>query len=192
VPEPHARHDTCNSILREDAMTKGLAVDASWATARDVMNPSLLTVRQDDTLQELSAFLAENNITGAPVVDASGHFVGVVSATDIAEAESEVGAWRKGDDVDAADRRGFHVEGTGRRVQDIMTPTIYTVTDDTPVSELARAMISGRVHRLFVTRRGKIVGIVTSLDLLRLLCGELGSSTPAPRPSRPHHRARRS
>lgn len=38
------------------------------------------------------------------------------------------------------------------------------------MSELARAMITGRVHRLFVTRKGRIVGIVTSLDLLRLLC----------------------
>src|SRR5262249_8796373 len=125
-----------------------------------------------DTLQELSAFLAENNITGAPVIDGAGHFVGVVSATDVAETESEPGPWETRDGVDAGERRGFHVEGTGRRVRDIMTPTVYTVTEDTPASEVARAMISGRVHRLFVTRDRKIVGIVTSLDLLKLLGDE--------------------
>jgi CBS domain-containing protein len=150
-------------------MTRLLAVKSS-ATASDVMTSKLLTVRKDATLQELSAFLAENNITGAPVVDAAGRFVGVVSATDLAEIESEPRAWESGDQVEEGARRGFQVEGTARRVQDIMTPTVYTVTEDTPVGELAQAMVSGRVHRLFVTRHGKIVGIVTSLDLLTLLC----------------------
>jgi len=66
-------------------------------------------------------------------------------------------------------------------VRDVMTPTVYTVTEDTPAVDLARTMISGRVHRLFVTRMGRIVGIVTSLDLLRLLCDEPKGSTPAAR-----------
>ncbi|MBZ5546075.1 MAG: CBS domain-containing protein, partial [Acidobacteriia bacterium] len=50
-----------------------------------------------------------------------------------------------------------------------MTPTVYTVPESTPVSKLAQTMISGRIHRLLVTRRGRVVGIVTALDLLRLL-----------------------
>jgi CBS domain-containing protein len=54
-------------------------------------------------------------------------------------------------------------------VQDIMTPAVYTVRDDAPVAMLARTMVAGRIHRLFVTRGGRIVGIVTSLDLLKLL-----------------------
>jgi CBS domain-containing protein len=57
-------------------------------------------------------------------------------------------------------------------VGDIMTPTVYTVPADTPASELARTMVSGRIHRLFVTRGRRIVGIVTSLDLLKLLFEE--------------------
>jgi CBS domain-containing protein len=43
-----------------------------------------------------------------------------------------------------------------------MTPTVYTVPEDTPASQLARTMVAGRIHRLFVTRGRKIVGIVTS------------------------------
>jgi CBS domain-containing protein len=50
-----------------------------------------------------------------------------------------------------------------------MTPTVFTVPENTPVSRLAKTMISGRIHRLLVTRRGRIVGIVTALDLLKLL-----------------------
>jgi CBS domain-containing protein len=50
-----------------------------------------------------------------------------------------------------------------------MTPTVYTIPDDTPVSRIAQTMVAGRIHRLFVTRARRLVGIVTSLDLVKLL-----------------------
>jgi CBS domain-containing protein len=53
-----------------------------------------------------------------------------------------------------------------------MTPAVYTVEEDTPVSSLAKTMIAGRVHRLLVMRDQHIVGIVTTLDMLKLLCDE--------------------
>ena len=56
-------------------------------TAADVMNPQVLAVRPEMTVHELSSFLTENQITGAPVLDRQGRLVGVVSETDIAEAE---------------------------------------------------------------------------------------------------------
>src|SRR5262245_53667991 len=115
------------------------------ATAKDVMNPDVLAVRVDLTVPELSAFFSENQITGAPVIDRQGHLVGVVSRSDIAESN-------------------------GEHVRDIMTPAVYTVPEETPVTRIARTMIAGRIHRLFVTRKKRVVGIVTSLDLLKLLC----------------------
>lgn len=161
-------------------MTKRRSTPMPRAAAKDVMNSEILSVRDDLTLPELAAFLAENQITGAPVVDDSGEFVGVVSVTDIAEAEAEASDWQPGDRVLLGERSGLHVEAAGRQVRDVMTPTVYTVSEDTPAVELARAMITGRVHRLFVTQHGRIVGIVTSLDLLRLLCdGVEGVSGPA-------------
>lgn len=151
------------------------------AAAKDVMKSEILSVREDLTLPELAAFLAENHIQGAPVLDGSGEFVGVVSVTDIAESEATASDWEPGDRVAPGERGGLHVEDGRRQVRDIMTPTVYTVSEDTPVSELARAMITGRVHRLFVTHKGRIVGIVTSLDLLSLLCEGDAAAPEAPR-----------
>jgi CBS domain-containing protein len=54
-------------------------------TAADLMNPKVLAVRDDLTLRDLAAFLIRNQITGAPVEDAAGRMVGVVSLVDIAE-----------------------------------------------------------------------------------------------------------
>ena len=160
------------------------------AVAKDVMSSDLLSVPEDLTLPELSAFLAENNITGAPVRDSGGKFVGVVSVTDLAESEAVPADWELGDRLSSGERAGLHVED-GRLVRDIMTPTLYTVAADTPVPELARAMISGRVHRLFVTRNGHIVGIVTSLDLLKLLCeGDAAPIVTQQHSRKPEARAR--
>lgn len=117
-------------------------------TAKDVMNPDVLVVQAAAKASEAAAFLAEHEITGAPVVDEEGHLVGVVSVTDLSVSE--------------AHRKDL--------VRDLMTPTVYTVPEDTPVADIARAMIAGRIHRVFVARQRKVVGIVTSLDLLRLLC----------------------
>ena len=61
-----------------------------------------------------------------------------------------------------------------------MTPTVYAVPVDTPVSLLARTMVSGRIHRLLVTRNHQVVGIVTSLDLLQLLCDDTPGADLAP------------
>src|SRR5688572_24908905 len=58
-------------------------------TARDVMNREVLTVRVDLSVRELAAFLTENQISGAPVVDREGRLVGVVSLTDVAEYDAD-------------------------------------------------------------------------------------------------------
>jgi predicted transcriptional regulator len=64
----------------------------------------------------------------------------------------------------------FHVEeGEDLAVQDIMTPLIFKVAENTPISEMADAMIGGRIHRLIVTRDGQVVGIVTTLDMLKAI-----------------------
>jgi len=159
--------------------------------ARDVMNPEVLTVRVDLTVRELAAFLTEHQISGAPVVDRDGRVVGVVSVTDVAENDAErpglvddpsgpgfaVRGWEER--MNPEDVRSLHVESDDLLVRDIMTPTVYTVPDDTPVPKLARAMVAGRIHRLLVTRKSRVVGIVTSLDLVRLLAGgQAAARTP--------------
>jgi CBS domain-containing protein len=162
-------------------------------TAADVMNTQVLAVRPEMSVHELATFLTENQITGAPVIDHQGHLVGVASETDIAECEGEradlvrdrsdpaleLRGW--GDRANPDEIRGLHVEADDLTVRDIMTPAAYTIPHDTPVARVAQTMIAGRIHRLLVTRDKRVVGIVTSLDLLTLLCPE-PRATVRPRP----------
>ena len=147
--------------------------------AKDVMNREVITVRDDITIQELAAFLTEKEISGAPVVDAEGQMVGVVSLTDIAQNTTQdsptnsgrsnpdfyVRAW--GDELSPTDMQ-LHIENGELPVREIMTPTVYTVMEDTPVDEIAKTMIAGRIHRLLVAHDNRVIGIITTLDMLKV------------------------
>ena len=154
-------------------------------TAADLMNPRVLTVREDLTVRELANVLVENEISGAPVEDRSGKLVGVVSLTDIAaalaedeelEAESERGdfflsEWED-DGMSREEIEELGLDEAELTVVDIMTPEVFTVREDTPVSEIAEAMIQNHVHRILVTREDRVVGIISTSDLLGLLVEE--------------------
>ncbi len=150
------------------------------ATARDVMTRNVLKVKEEMTVHELATFLTENEITGAPVENQNGKLVGVVSTWDIALTEAEQatievehsnsgiysGVKKR---LNREEALTLHMEDEGLQVKDIMTPVAYSVPEDTPVCELAKTMIAGRVHRLLVTKNNHMVGIVTTMDLLKLI-----------------------
>jgi len=150
-------------------------------TAADVMNPRVLPAAADWTLPELADFLIEHQISGAPVVDPTGRLLGVVSVTDLAAALAQLPqaaavsdffqrAWPEGPSREAL--ADLAARGERRTVREIMTPHVYTVTEDTPVGELAETLIEEHVHRLLVTREERVVGIVSTSDLLGLLVAE--------------------
>ena len=123
-------------------------------TARDVMSGPVLSVRADLTLKEVSTRLSEAGISGAPVVDDAGSLLGVVSQADLARTLGEGGGGGGGPEL------------TVRR---IMTPVADTVSEDATVPEIARIMVANQYHRLVVIRREEPVGIVSSMDLLKLI-----------------------
>jgi CBS domain-containing protein len=105
----------------------------------------------------------------------------VVSLTDVAAASGDreaiapevsspdfyVHEWE--DKLNPDELRQLHVESEGLLVRDIMTARVYTVTADASIAEVARTMVDGHVHRLLVAESDKLVGIVSTLDLMRSL-----------------------
>ncbi|MBI4422845.1 MAG: CBS domain-containing protein [Elusimicrobia bacterium] len=144
--------------------------------ARDVMRKAVLTARPDMTVRELAQFFTEHHITGAPVTEENGVLLGVVSQTDLVRHELEIGP-PEPDRAPAfyheSERpipRGFHFETPDlTRVREVMTPAVISADEEMPLRELARLMQRKRVHRVIITRRGALRGIVTSMDLLRVL-----------------------
>lgn len=127
-------------------------------TATDLMNPNVLAVRDTMSLQQLATVLLENDVTGAPVKDRSGRLVGVVSMIDVARvvATNPSPAGRGGEVV----------------VADVMTPGVFSISEDATVSEIASAMLDRHLHRVVVTRQDEPIGIISTSDLLGLLVDE--------------------
>ena len=136
-------------------------------TATDLMNPIVLAARGDMKLIELAAFLMDNEITGAPVKSRRGRLIGVVSVVDIVRAVAELEE-DGGDDEEFIDR----LESGDLLASDLMTPLVYSVAEDAPVSEIAATMLDNHLHRILVTRDEQPVGIISSSDLLGLLVVE--------------------
>lgn len=147
-------------------------------TAADLMNRTVITLRQNMQLPEAARVLARAHISGAPVVDDTGRCTGVFSTADIARlALRDADASSEGTTVsgcmcsdwkvqDLDDWDAFPVDFVG----EFMTADPVMVSPTTPVRELARQMVDGRIHRLIVAGPDHHpLGIVSSTDVLAAL-----------------------
>lgn len=153
--------------------------------AKEIMRRKIVAVDCRLSLQELTKVLRENDISGAPVVDETGAVLGVVSQTDLLRSRRETAAGEVPiyhRELDGASTSlGIHFEESDEsRVEHIMTPGAISFDQETPVETLAEAMLERHIHRVLITRGDRLVGIVTTMDLLRALI-DLQGAKPAPR-----------
>jgi CBS domain-containing protein len=150
-------------------------------TARDLMTPNPVSLRADATLREAVALLTDKGYSAAPVIDAAGRPVGVLSRSDILVHDRETVAYANVPAFSTDEKpstasgerlpAGFQVEVTDRtQVRDLMTPVVFAVAPDTPAADVVRQLLTLNVHRLFVVDDGKVlIGVISSQDVLRHL-----------------------
>lgn len=152
--------------------------------AEDVMNRRVTTVAPDMTLPELEQKFLDERVSGFPVVD-DGELVGIVSRSDVVRqlcVERSLSGMISDyyhesalhDPVEPleelAARVGVRIEML--RVRDVMTEHLYSVEPENSVGEVADLLVRHRIHRIPVIEEGRLVGLITSLDLVRLLCSD--------------------
>ncbi|MFL1454534.1 CBS domain-containing protein [Marinobacter sp. DUT-3] len=146
--------------------------------AYEIMTPSIKAVPQSWTMERLARFLTDNEITGSPVTDEHGDIVGIATLKDITEFRWN--ANRNDNDArltpeeerEARRLRMAIFEEMGKvpvEVRDIMTPSVLSVDEQTPVRDIADIMMREHLHRIFVTKDDKITGIITTYDMLKLI-----------------------
>jgi len=128
------------------------------STVAEVMTRNVVTVRAESTLSEAMACLSTQHISGAAVTDHRRKLIGVVSRSDIMDAEAE---------VQDQEIRGRFLDET--LVRDVMTSPALTIGSEMELREAALAMEYGDVHRLFVESGGVLVGVVSRSDVSRAL-----------------------
>ena len=121
----------------------------------DIMTENVVTVNENKYVSEAQAALIQNNISGAPVVDDSGNLIGFISKTDITHFHSI------GGDIDYA------------KVGEIASSRLFCIASTESVLKAAQMLIENHVHHLIVTQEGQIAGIVSALDLVKVLVNKL-------------------
>jgi CBS domain-containing protein len=151
--------------------------------ADDVMSPNPVSMREELTVHEAVVFLTERRISAAPVINAAGRPVGVVSEADILRHDREHTEhlyWLPQKQLDREltlgsgehlDKGSFEVELPDvTRVKDIMNPVVYSVRRTTPIFDVVDQLVKRHIHRLFVVDEdNSLVGVITTLDILRRL-----------------------
>jgi predicted transcriptional regulator len=126
--------------------------DVSNVRVRDVMERLVLWVLADQTVAEAAALFADESIGGAPVCDAHGRVVGMLSKSDVAECVA--------------------AHELDRHVEDVMTVEAVSVNAADPLERAIAVMAFEGVHRLLVLDDDRrLVGIVTAMDVMRELVG---------------------
>lgn len=152
-------------------------------TVRDIMSPIVFCVDDSTFLPQAAQSLRDHSISGAPVVNDQGEYVGVLSQTDVNKVLASVS--------EEASRASFSFEDYGVspdvqsvRVKDVMTAHILKISADATLEELGQALLVGSVHRLLVEDDGEVIGLVTTTDLIHgFLSPESNSESTPPRPT---------
>lgn len=142
--------------------------------ARDVMKSPVVSVHPGTRLTELEDTLIARHIGGAPVIE-NGRLVGIVSRSDIVRyfAVQRSLAQMLGHRTESTSAEAH--EETHLTVRDIMAKETVAVEPDTPIEQVARTMVARHVHRILVTEKGIVIGLISALDVTQLVAeGKLG------------------
>jgi CBS domain-containing protein len=140
----------------------------------EIMSSSPVTVEPGTTIRQLARILEENEISGVPVVDQDDRVVGVVSKSDLIRR-----LWEGSQEEAPGYLFELLSEEAGEDVElmpeplvvvgDFMTEDVVTVSPSDAIPEVAHQMAEAGIHRVIVVDRdGCAVGVVTSLDILRV------------------------
>jgi CBS domain-containing protein len=153
--------------------------------AKDVMTPNVITVAPDASILDALRLMLTHKISGLPVVDRYGNLAGMVTEGDFLR-RAETGTERKrprwvefllGPGTLARDYAHSHA----RRIDEVMTADVWTVTEDADLEEVVTLMEKRRVKRVPVVRGHALIGIVSRANLLHALATLSREVTPSPK-----------
>ena len=152
--------------------------------AKDLMveGPNVVTVRPDDSIYTAIRLMLKKGISGLPVVETgpleTRKLVGIVSEGDFLRRREtktlgRLPGWLEflaGPGKLAED----YVRASSRKIGDIMSAPVITVTEDTPVEEIVQIMEQRHIKRVPVVRGQTLIGMITRTNMLRALVREAG------------------
>lgn len=144
--------------------------------AKDIMTHDVLTVTPDMSVKKLAQFLVHHKISGAPVLDEQGSFLGLVTEKELIEQKKKLHIPTVVTIMEAVvyleSPKHFEEElkeMQASRVGDLYHKDVITVKEDTELEEIATIMSEKGAQLLPVMRAEELVGIVGKADVVRAI-----------------------
>jgi CBS domain-containing protein len=148
------------------------------ATVADIMERDPVRVGRDDSVEDVIRTLREHELPGVPVVDGSGTLVGIVTENDLILRDEEADLHLPhhldimGGVVYLESMKHFEArvkKAFASKAEDMMTAKPITVAPDASLEEAAKLIAQHKHNRLPVVEDGRLVGVITRLDVLDAL-----------------------
>jgi len=156
--------------MKSESKTRTKEVAPTDWSVGALMTPQPLTIGRQESLMTAHRLMRDNRVRHLPVLE-HGDLIGMVSQRDLYFLETIRG-----------------VDINNDLVEEAMTTDTYAVGPDEPIDKVARHMARYRYGCAVVLERGKVAGIFTVTDALRLVSA-LAPSSARPTPRRPAKRA---
>ena len=161
-------------MMAPEKMTPG---DENEPLVRDIMRTDVVTIAPEATVHELVTLMGERDVSGMPVIDDSGHLVGIVTEGDLVVEDADLhmpfAVQFLGDVVSFGGKKKFEErlrKMVGNLVSEVMTKEVLTVGPDEPVTHAANIMVDKKVNRVpVIDDDGIMIGIVARADIIRML-----------------------
>jgi len=143
---------------------------------------NVIAVGPEATVGEVADLLLKHRISGLPVVESNDRVLGIISEGDLLR-RAELGTerqrthwleWMRSQRTSAID----FVRAHSRRVSDLMTRDVISVTSDTPLDEIATILEKKGIKRVPVVDDGKLVGILSRANLVQALAAVYKEAKP--------------
>jgi CBS domain-containing protein len=159
--------------------------------AGEVMTVGITTIRSDASVMEAAHLMIQHGVSGLPVVNAHGQLVGIVTEGDFLR-RAETGTERRRPRwleflLGPGRLANEYVRSHARKIQEVMTPDVITVSPSTPLEDVVTMMERHRIKRVPVLGGEKLVGIISRANLVQALARLAEEASP----SRPDDEAMR-
>jgi CBS domain-containing protein len=151
--------------------------------ASEVMTRDVITAARGMPIAEAIRLMLDNHVSGLPVLEDNGKLAGILTEGDLLH-RSETGTERHRPRwlemlIGPGRLAVEYVRTHGRKVEEIMTNHVVSVTADTSLEEVVELMERRRIKRVPVLDGDRLIGIISRADLLRMLAQALDAQ-PAP------------
>ena len=145
--------------------------------AKEIMKPEVITVSPETPVREVARLMVEHDISGFPVVDGEGNLVGVVSEHDLmfktvelnTPSMWELSIWSVFGSKEIYDYKDSFRKHRSKTAGELMNSPAVSVDENDDASKAGNLMFSRRVKRIFVTREGKLAGVISRSAFVRML-----------------------